>query len=100
MAAYILSEVEFLNEARANEYRMRAAASIAAHGGRYLARGAVPTVLEGAETGRRWVMVEFPSRDRAEAWYRSSEYAEALKFRDEALERRLILIDGVPPEPS
>jgi uncharacterized protein (DUF1330 family) len=39
---------------------------------------------------------EFPSRAAAEAWYRSAEYGKALAYRDAALDRNLILVDGVP----
>ena len=41
------------------------------------------------------VIVEFPSMERAREWYRSPEYAEALKLRGDALDRRLILVEGV-----
>ena len=35
---------------------------------------------------------------RAQAWYRSPEYALALEVRDEALSRNLILAEGyIPP---
>ena len=43
------------------------------------------------------IVVEFPDRERAHAWYRSPEYAAALEVRDKALSRNLILVDGVPP---
>jgi len=36
-----------------------------------------------------------PDRAQAWAWYRSPEYAAALHFRDAALSRNLILVDGV-----
>ena len=37
-------------------------------------------------------------RLRAQAWYRSPEYALALEVRDEALSRNLILAQGyIPP---
>lgn len=92
----MISEVEILDEARAQRYRELAQASIEAHRGRYLARGALPTVLEGdAADGKRIIVVEFPDRDAAERWYRSDEYAAALKVRATALERRLLLVDGV-----
>ena len=32
---------------------------------------------------------------RAKAWYRSPDYAEALKVRADALTRRLIFVEGV-----
>lgn len=92
----MISEVEILDEAQGRRYRELAAASIEAHGGRYLARGAIPTALEGeAEPGKRIVVVEFPDRESAERWYRSDEYAAALKLRATALDRRLLLVDGV-----
>jgi uncharacterized protein (DUF1330 family) len=35
--------------------------------------------------------------ERAREWYRSPEYAEALKVRATALDRNLIFVDGVQP---
>jgi uncharacterized protein (DUF1330 family) len=97
MAAYVISEVEIRDERSGNEYRTRAAASIEQYGGRYLVRGAAPDVVEGEGTSRRIVIVEFPSMQRLREWYASPAYAEALKFRATALERRLLFVEGVPP---
>src|SRR6185312_15921153 len=47
MAAYVISEVEMLDETQGRRYRELAAGSIARHGGRYLVRGAAPVVAEG-----------------------------------------------------
>ena len=47
-----------------------------------------------------FVIAEFPSMARAHEWYRSPEYAKALELRQTALHRRLIFVDGVPPEGS
>ena len=44
MPAYVISELQILDEKAAAEYRRLAAASIAEHGGRYLARGVLPWV--------------------------------------------------------
>lgn len=95
MTAYVISEVEILDAGLAEAYRTLAAASIAAYGGRYLARGAEAEVVEGTSTQRRIVIVEFPSMAQARAWYASPEYAEALTVRAQALDRRLIFVDGV-----
>jgi uncharacterized protein (DUF1330 family) len=35
--------------------------------------------------------------ERLREWYASPEYAEALKVRRTALDRRLIFVEGVPP---
>src|SRR5436190_14107464 len=98
MAAYVISEVEMVDEAAGRRYRELAAASIAAHGGRYLARGAVPEVPEGDwEAGRQVVVVEFPDMARLRGWYASTEYAEALAVSRTALRRRLLFVEGVSP---
>jgi len=44
-----------------------------------------------------YVIVEFPSMARLREWDASAEYAEALKVRRSALERRLIFVEDVPP---
>jgi uncharacterized protein (DUF1330 family) len=95
MSAFVISEVEIINEDVANQYRRLASASIAAYGGRYLARAAEAVVVEGKPTLRRVVIVEFFSMEQIRKWYGSPEYAEALKFRDAALERRLMFVEGV-----
>ena len=95
MAAYIISDVAFHDEASARNYRERAAPSITQHGGTYLARAGAIEVLEGSWSPRAIIIVEFPDMEAARAWYRSAEYAEALIFRDAALSRDLILVEGV-----
>lgn len=94
MAAYVISEVEVLDEEHMREYRDLAAASIAEHGGKYLARGADAIVVEGAVMNRKVVIVEFPSMQQAKQWYTSASYARALKVRNKALDRRLIFVEG------
>ena len=99
MPAYVISDVTIHDETSAAAYRDRAARSIAQYGGRYLARAGAIEVLEGSWNPRAIVIVEFADMDRARAWYRSAEYAEALKYRDAALSRDLILVDGVASPP-
>jgi len=54
------------------------------------------TDLEGDWRPKMLVIAEFPSRAAAEAWYRSPEYARALAHRDAALDRNLIMPEGIP----
>jgi len=101
MAAYVISEVEMLDETQGRRYRELAARSISRHGGRYLVRGAAPVVAEGAwPAGTRIVIVEFPTMERLQAWYRSADYAEALAIRQTALDRRLLFVDGAHTAPG
>jgi uncharacterized protein (DUF1330 family) len=96
MAAYVISEVEALDEDSFENYRNLAKASIEKHGGRYLVRAALPEAAEGVwPSQRRLVILEFPDMDTARRWYSSDDYAQALVFRDRALSRRLVFVEGV-----
>jgi uncharacterized protein (DUF1330 family) len=95
VSAYVISEVEILDDEAFARYRDLAAASITRHGGRYLVRGAAPVVPEGERPDpQRVVVVEFPDMATARAWYASDDYAEALTVRRSALRRRLLFVDG------
>ena len=96
MPAYVISDVSTRDRVAFETYRTRAAESIARHGGRYIVRGGAVETLEGDWQPRTIVIVEFPDLEHARNWYRSRDYAEALEVRAQALERNLILVDGVP----
>jgi len=96
MPAYVISEVEILDEDQGQRYCELAAASIARHGGRYVVRGAQPEVPEGDwPDQQRVVVVEFPTMEILQSWYRSTDYAEALAVRETALTRRLLFVQGI-----
>jgi uncharacterized protein (DUF1330 family) len=96
MAAYVISEVEPLDEDSFEKYRNLAKTSIEKHGGRYLVRAALPEAAEGDwPSQRRLVILEFPDMDTARRWYSSDDYAQALVFRDRGLSRRLVFVEGV-----
>src|SRR3954468_18390217 len=96
MSAFVISEVEVLDEAQGQRYRELAANSIARHGGRYVVRGAQPVVPEGEwSSSQRLVVVEFPSMERLRNWSASADYAEALAVSKCALRRRLLFVDGI-----
>jgi uncharacterized protein (DUF1330 family) len=97
VSAYVISDVEIRDQELIKQYRVLAQDSIAQHGGRYLARGGTVEAVEGDWAPKGLIIVEFPDMERARAWYRSPEYAEALKMRRGALDRRLVFVGGVPP---
>jgi uncharacterized protein (DUF1330 family) len=97
MSAYVISEVEMRDAAGFETYRTIAAKTIAQYGGRYLVRGGGASVIEGGPPPKTVIVVEFPTMQRLREWYASPEYAEALKVRRTALDRRLIFVEGVAP---
>ena len=99
MPAYVISELEVRDPVAIETYRALAARSIAQYGGRYLVRGGAASVVEGGPPPNNIIVVEFPSMQRLREWYASAEYAEALKVRRTALDRRLIFVEGVVAAP-
>ncbi|KWV60779.1 hypothetical protein AS156_27420 [Bradyrhizobium macuxiense] len=95
MPAYVISEVEMRDAASFEAYRALAVKTIEQYGGRYIVRGGAVELIEGGPPPKAIVIVEFPTIARLREWYASAEYADALKHRRTALERRLIFVEGV-----
>lgn len=70
-------------------------ATLAPYGGRFLVHGGRLTGLEGEWDGDI-VIVEFPSRDDAVAWYESPAYQEILPLRTEHSSSIAAIVEGVP----
>ena len=95
MPAYIVVEVEVHDSARYEKYKSMVPPSLAAYGGRFLIRGGKVETLEGDWAPQRFVMVEFPSLERAKAWWGSTEYAEAKALRQATAKTQMIVVEGV-----
>jgi uncharacterized protein (DUF1330 family) len=66
------------------------------YGGRWLALDAPVEVREGAWPGSV-VLMEFPDRETARAWYDSPEYQKILHLRTDNAVSDLIFVDPVGP---
>ena len=95
MAAYVIADVDVKDPVRYQDYRQMVLPTITAYGGRFLARGGTVDTLEGPWHPKRLVIVEFPSVERAKAWWASSEYAEAKALRQATSHGSLVVIEGV-----
>lgn len=69
-------------------------ATLTPFGGRFLVHGAVPRTLEGAWPGDVVVIV-FPDREAAQAWYDSPAYRAILPLRLGHAAGDVILVEGV-----
>ena len=94
MAAYVIGEIEVTDQATYDEYRKQVAATVEKHGGRFVVRGGKVEPLEGGWSPKRLVVLEFPSMQKALAWYRSAEYAPLIKLRQQASRGKLVAVDG------
>jgi uncharacterized protein (DUF1330 family) len=95
MPAYLIADVEVLDAAGYEEYRQKAPATIAAYGGRYLARGGATEVLDGAWTPKRCVVLEFPSMAQLKTWWNSPEYVPVRAIRERTAKSSMIATEGL-----
>ncbi len=74
------------------KYALLAGPAIAAHGGKFLARGGRYVQLEGKDRSRN-VVARFPSLERAVECYHSAAYQAALAHAEGACERDLMVVE-------
>jgi uncharacterized protein (DUF1330 family) len=96
MSAYVIVQVDIHDPVAYERYKAMAPASIAAHGGRYIARGGHSEALEGQWEPCRVVILEFESVERAKQWIDSAEYREARSLRHASAHTRMIVVEGLP----
>ena len=65
-------------------------------GGRFIARGGEMVTLEGPEETLRIALIEFPSLEKAKAFYNSADYAQTKKLRERGGTAKFVAIDGYP----
>lgn len=95
MAAYVIVDIEIRDPVMYEEYRRMAPPSIAVYGGRYIVRGGEVDVLEGDWRPPRLVVLEFPTIERARAWWSSAEYAPAKAIRQACAEAEMVVVAGI-----
>jgi uncharacterized protein (DUF1330 family) len=99
MPAYVLAMVEVTDPQRYAQYAQRTPAAIAQFGGKFVIRGGPVETLEGAKESRRFVLIEFPTKEAARGFYDCAAYQEAREIRKGAAKATFLLLEGwVPPE--
>ncbi len=97
MPAFVVVDIEVHDPADYEGYKTIAAPAVAQYGGKYLVRGGQVEILEGDWMPKRFVILEFPSVERAKAWWSSTEYAQAKKIRHRSAHTNMIVVEGRPP---
>jgi uncharacterized protein (DUF1330 family) len=94
MSVYLVTSVEVTDPEKYREYTAAGHAAVIKHGGRFLAEGAKPQLVEGEWLPKRMAIVEFPSEAAALAFYQSADYAVARAKRKHVANFNMILVPG------
>jgi uncharacterized protein (DUF1330 family) len=92
--AYVIGQIDVSNPQQYGEYAKQSPDIIAKHGGRFIARAGRTVTLEGPAARSRVVIIEYPSFERAQAWFNSPEYQKAKKQREGAANAQFIVVEG------
>jgi uncharacterized protein (DUF1330 family) len=94
MKAFIVAAETITDESLFSEYRKAVRATLGAYDGRFVVRGGNLESLEGEWPHTRLVIIEFPSREAAEGWYRSPEYQKIIGLRHGSSTGNLVIVEG------
>jgi uncharacterized protein (DUF1330 family) len=95
MKYYCVAELDITDQSWVPSYVQNVTKLVEQHGGRYLARTSNIEKLEGErKTPQIFLIVEFPSRDAAMAFYESDEYKPYRQNRINGAKNEFVLVAG------
>ena len=95
MKAYVIVDVKITDPERYAEYKKLTPGSLIPFDGKFVVRGGESETLEGTWKPGRLVVLEFPSMQKARAWWASEGYAPAKALRQSASVTQMIVVEGV-----
>lgn len=94
MKAYVIVDVRITDPARYEDYKKLTPGSLLPYEGKFVVRGGRCETLEGFWEPGRIVVLEFPSMEKAKAWWSSEGYAPARALRQSASVTQMIVVEG------
>jgi uncharacterized protein (DUF1330 family) len=94
MKAYLVLDLSVHDFIGFKKYIAEIPAFIAKHSGKYIVQGVRPTIIEGDWKPDRVVIIEFPEREKAEAFLGDPEIQGLFKVRHATTTGKLVLVDG------
>ncbi|MDD9707229.1 DUF1330 domain-containing protein [Seohaeicola sp. SP36] len=94
MTAYIIARIEVTDLEDYKTYASQTVALAEKAGGNFLVKGGPMTQVEGSGPDRH-VVISFPTREQALAWYHSPEYQAILPIALRSSTRDLVIVDGI-----
>jgi uncharacterized protein (DUF1330 family) len=92
--AFVIAAETINDEALFSEYRKAVPATLEPFGGKFVVRGGNLNLLEGEWSHPRLVIIEFPSREAAEGWYKSPAYQKIIGLRHKSSAGNLVIAES------
>jgi uncharacterized protein (DUF1330 family) len=94
MPAYIIVEVSIHSPKEYEDYKKLTPTSLIPFEGKFVVRGGQAETLEGDWNPERIVVLEFPTLEKAKAWWNSEQYAPAKALRHRTANSKMIVVPG------
>ena len=94
--AYVVSEIEVINQEAQAAYLPKVTEVIKSAGGTFLARGGKIIALDGAEAPKRVTIVVYDSLEKAQASRNSPAWTALSAERSKAIKARSFVTEGLP----
>jgi uncharacterized protein (DUF1330 family) len=94
MKAYLILDLAIHNFSGFKEYIEKIPDFIKKHSGKYVVQGVEPTIIEGNWSPERVIVLEFPSRNKANKFLSDPEVQPLFSIRHNTTISKLILVDG------
>ncbi len=94
MPVYFVATITIDDRSEYSNYEAGFGAAFAKYPGKILSVSDAPELVEGEWEHSRTVLLEFPDRQQAMAWYESPDYQAILPHRHAASKADIVMVDG------
>lgn len=98
--AFYISEFVVTDREGMKPYSAHVESTFRPFGGRYIVRGGNISTLEGDGPKGGMVVIEFDSKEQAQAWYDSPAYRKLMPIRHRSASSRVYIVEGSVTPPA
>ncbi len=95
MAHYIIAQIDIQDREKYAQYEAGFMDVFTSYKGKLLSVDENVSLLEGQWPATRTVLIEFPSKEEALAWYESEEYQSLAYHRFAASSADIVIVSGI-----
>ena len=92
MSAFAIALVKIKNLEKMQEYAKMAEPTLSIYGGKVTTRGKVSAALVGKANIDMVAVMEFPGKEKLDAWYNSIEYQNTIETRNQGADVTILVL--------